>query len=193
MPDKPRHRPLAPDGLSTPFASASASAAEPVSSRWQVEDGWPTDAAPRLLLDGALRHACPLCRQLMPGAIRVDSRCAQCHSPLARLPAPTRQGHELLGRRGAVRRDQSHVALVHQGWPSPALPVRWRDLSLGGLSFYAPQPVAKGRRLRLIDSALDGVVEVVACRAQGRVHTVHARWLTGLLLQTKGVFVSAQA
>ena len=141
---------------------------------------------------------CPLCTQPFVGPLRSDSRCTQCHSPLASLPGSGPQGqelpaHDLPARRGAVRRDQSHVALVHVGWPSAALPVRWRDLSLTGLSFYAPQPVAVGQRLRLIDSALEGVVEVVGCRAQGRVFTVHARLLTALLMQATGVFVSAQA
>ena len=185
-----------PGGFSQPPA-AGPHRAEPIpapaESSWQVLDGWPSDRSTGLPLASLLRHVCPLCRQSMPGAIRADSRCSHCLSPLARLPSPPRHGHELLGRRGAVRRDQSHVALVHLGWPSDALAVRWRDLSLGGLSFYAPQPVAKAQRLRLIDSAIDGVVEVVGCRAQGRVHTVHARWLTGLLLQTTGVFISVRA
>ena len=136
---------------------------------------------------------CPLCQHSSAAPLRADSRCSQCHSPLAALPGADQHGHELLGRRGAVRRDQSHVALVHVGWPSPALPVRWRDLSLTGLSFYAPCSLRAGLRLRLIDSALEGVVEVVGCRAQGRVFTVHARLLTALLLQRTGVFVSAQA
>ena len=139
------------------------------------------------------RSHCPLCLQPFGALPRPDSRCAQCHSPLAVLPGPGSQGHELLGRRGAVRRDQGHVALVHVGWPSPALPVRWRDLSLTGLSFYAPQALPPGQRLRLIDSVIEGVVEVVGCRPQGRVFTVHARLLTALLLQSVGVFVSAQA
>lgn len=163
------------------------------------------DAARRAAYDASLRPAaaavavvdegptCPLCQQPVSGRIQPDSRCPACHSPLARLPGTSPQGHELLGRRGAVRRDQSHVALVHVGWPSPALPVRWRDLSLTGMSFYAPQPVLAGQRLRLIDSALEGVVQVVGCRAQGRVFTVHARLLTALLLRATGVFVSAQA
>ncbi len=136
---------------------------------------------------------CPLCQHRNAAALRADSRCGQCRSPLAALPGADQHGHELLGRRGAVRRDQNHVALVSVGWPAPALPVRWRDLSLTGLSFYAPQPIRSGQRLHLVDSALEAVVVVVGCRAQGRVFTVHARLLTVLLLQATGVFVSAQA
>ncbi len=172
-------------------------------------DGGRTALSPRGQAGAEVQQAtrpafhCPLCAQPFAGALRPDSRCTQCHSPLASLPGPGLQGqelpahelptHHLPARRGAVRRDQSHVALVHVGWPSPALPVRWRDLSLTGLSFYAPQPLPVGQRLRLIDSALEGVVEVVGCRAQGRVFTVHARLLTALLMQATGVFVSAQA
>ena len=143
--------------------------------------------------EAGYRSHCPLCQQPFGGLPRPNSRCGHCHSPLASPPCPGAQGHELLGRRDAVRRDQGHVALVHVGWPSPALPVRWRDLSLTGLSFYAPQALPPGQRLRLIDSAIEGVVEVVGCRPQGRVFTVHARLLTALLLQSVGVFVSAQA
>ncbi len=158
--------------------------------------GGPSGAEAQRSVPPVLR--CPLCTQPFAGSLRPDSRCTQCHSPLASLPGSGLQGQELPAhdqpaRRGAVRRDQSHVALVHVGWPSPALPVRWRDLSLTGLSFYAPQPLAVGQRLRLIDSALEGVVEVVGCRAQGRVFTVHARLLTALLMQATGVFVSTQA
>ena len=150
-------------------------------------------AQPQAAVAAGRAHHCALCQQVFAGMLWSDSRCANCHSPLAALPEPGAQGHELLGRRGAVRRDQSHVALVHLGWPSTALPVRWRDLSLTGLSFYAPQAIAPGQRLRLIDSVIDGVIEVVGCRAQGRVFTVHGRLLTALLLQATGVFVSAQA
>ena len=71
--------------------------------------------------------------------------------------------------------------------------VRWRDLSLTGLSLYVPLPVPAGQRLRLIDSAIDGVAEVVRCRPQGRVQVLHARLLTAQLLQATGVFVSATA
>ena len=160
--------------------------------RAAYDAGLPQRAAePLALLAGAA--TCPLCRRPVSARTQPDSRCPACHSPLARLPGTGPHGHELLGRRGAVRRDQSHVALVHVGWPSPALPVRWRDLSLTGLSFYAPQPIVAGQTLRLIDSAIEGVVQVVGCRAQGRVFTVHARLLTALLLQATGVFVSTHA
>ena len=124
---------------------------------------------------------------------RSDSSCPVCQSPLASLPGPGAAANELLGRRGAVRRDQGHVALMHVGWPSNAVLVRWRDLSLTGLSLYTPQAVPVGQRLHLIDSALEVVAEVVDTRPQGRVHAVLSRQITALLLQSTGVFVSTRA
>jgi hypothetical protein len=136
---------------------------------------------------------CPLCQQETGPLLRRDSRCLRCQSPLAALPGPGQQGQEGLGRRGAVRRDQGHVAMAHVGWPPVVQPVRWRDLSLTGLSLYLAQPLPPGTRLRLVDPALEAVVEVVGCRPQGRVHVVHARLLTALLLQATGVFMSTLA
>ena len=155
----------------------------------------PAPAVPLLAFDGQSLpdRCCPLCHYPVAGGWRTDSRCPRCHSPLAALPGPGRHAHEGLGRRGAVRRDQAHVAMVHVGWPAVAQPVRWRDLSLTGLSLYVAQALPVGSRLRLVDPALEVVVEVVGCRAQGRLHVVHGQLLTALLLQATGVFMSTQA
>lgn len=142
---------------------------------------------------GVAGSACALCKLAAPQQPRPNSRCTRCQAPLAAMPQAGSQAHELLGRRGAVRRDQSHVAMLQVGWPAPTLPVRWRDLSLSGLSFFAPQPLAQGLRLHLSDSLLETVAEVVGSRAQGRLFVVHARLLTVLLLTPTGVFVSARA
>ena len=158
---------------------------------WPLAGPAAAEAAPGLL--EALRR-CALCQHPVVLTAQPDARCPACHSPLAALPGHDgAAAHDVLGRRGAVRRDQSHVALIHVGWPSPAVAVRWRDLSLTGLSLYVPLPVAAGQRLRLIDSAIDGVAEVVRCRPQGRVQVLHARLLTAQLLQATGVFISATA
>ncbi|MBP7666321.1 MAG: PilZ domain-containing protein [Burkholderiaceae bacterium] len=158
---------------------------------WPLAGPAAAEAAPGLL--EALRR-CALCQHPVVLTAQPDARCPACHSPLAALPGHDgAAAHDVLGRRGAVRRDQSHVALIHVGWPSPAVAVRWRDLSLTGLSLYVPLPVAIGQRLRLIDSAIDGVAEVVRCRPQGRVQVLHARLLTAQLLQATGVFISATA
>ena len=158
---------------------------------WPLAGPAAAEAAPGLV--EALRR-CALCQHPVVLTAQPDARCPACHSPLAALPGHDgAAAHDVLGRRGAVRRDQSHVALIHVGWPSPAVAVRWRDLSLTGLSLYVPLPVAIGQRLRLIDSAIDGVAEVVRCRPQGRVQVLHARLLTAQLLQATGVFISATA
>ncbi len=156
---------------------------------------WPLAPAPGTSLPGLLEalRRCALCQHPVVLTAQADARCPACHSPLGALPGHDGAAFDLLGRRGAVRRDQSHVALIHVGWPSSPVAVRWRDLSLTGLSLYVPLPVPEGRRLRLIDSAIDGVAEVVRCRPQGRVHVLHARLLTAQLLQATGVFVSTSA
>ncbi|MBC7729753.1 MAG: hypothetical protein H7242_19510, partial [Microbacteriaceae bacterium] len=120
----------------------------------------PAPAVPLLAFDGQSLpdRCCPLCHYPVAGGRRSDSRCPRCHSPLAAFPGPGRHAHEGLGRRGAVRRDQAHVAMVHVGWPAVAQPVRWRDLSLTGLSLYVAQALPVGSRLRLVDPALEVVV-----------------------------------
>lgn len=71
--------------------------------------------------------------------------------------------------------------------------MRWRDLSLTGLSLFTPQALAPGQRIHVLDQALEAVAEVIVSRPQGRLFTVHARLVSALLLQSTGVFVSAQA
>jgi hypothetical protein len=136
---------------------------------------------------------CPVCRFPLPQPIHLDTRCIHCDAPLASLPANDAAAHELFGRRGSVRRDRTQVATMFVGWPSTRMPVRWRDLSLTGLSVYSAQPVAVGQTVRVVDSALDVVARVVSCRASGRAWSVHGRLLTAIFTQTAGVFVSAKA
>jgi hypothetical protein len=158
---------------------------------WPLAGPAGADPAPGLL--ESLRR-CALCQHPVVLTAQHDARCPACHSPLAALPGHDgAAAYDVLGRRGAVRRDQSHVALIHVGWPSAPVAVRWRDLSLTGLSLYVPLAVPAGQRLRLIDSAIDGVAEVVRCRPQGRVQVLHARLLTAQLLQPTGVFISTTA
>ncbi len=106
---------------------------------------------------------------------------------------PDRIGAGTQGRRGALRRDQRHAALVQIGWPAPTEPMRWLDLSLTGLSFVCHREIAPQQTVRVIDAALEAVAEVVACRRQGPLYLVHARLLTVLFLRASGVFVSASA
>lgn len=211
---RPARAPTAPTGQGAAPAgpAAHARAAEPARPTAEAADaaaaagapGASTAAAPgdpsrearldRAVVGVALpEHLCALCGQPARPDPRPDARCLRCHAPLAALPLPGSPGHELLGRRGASRRAKGHVAMLRIGWPSPELPVRWRDLSLTGLSVFTPRPIVPGQRIHLADQAIEAVAEVVACRPQGRLYTVHARLVTALLLQSTGVFMSAQA
>lgn len=136
---------------------------------------------------------CPVCGTALPSSIHLDTRCVHCDAPLASLPASDSAAHELFGRRGSVRRDRTQVGTMFVGWPATRMAVRWRDLSLTGLSVYSAHPVASGQVVRVVDNALDVVARVVSTRTSGQAYTVHARLLTAIFTQTAGVFVSAKA
>jgi hypothetical protein len=136
---------------------------------------------------------CLLCGSVGPPIVRPESCCSTCGSPLAPPPTPDGRTLEHLGRRGALRRGRDNVAMVQVGWPSTPLPVRWRDLSLTGLSLHSERPIDVGQTIRVSDPGIDVVAQVVDCRHLGRYHTVHARLLRARFLQTSGVFISARA
>ena len=127
-------------------------------------------------------RGCPLCGDTLPPVIRSDTRCATCASPLATPARFSGNRRELIGRRSSVRGNRNEAALAHVGWPSLALQVRWRDLSLTGLSFFAPALIPVKQPIRIIDDKLEVVGVVVGCRAKGQLYTVHARLLTALSL-----------
>lgn len=148
----------------------------------------------RLVETVAARQAqclCALCGHRAVGMRYPDSRCTRCGSPLA--PALGADEGPASGRRGAVRRDRRHAALLQLGWPAPLEPIRWHDLSLTGLSFFANAPIAPRTAVRVFDDALEAVAEVVACERDGSLHLVRARLLTMAFLRSSGVFVSASA
>ena len=137
---------------------------------------------------------CPLCGSGAPPQLWPHSRCAGCDSPLALPLDPEAHGHDRHhGRRGALRCERDHLARLHVGWPSHAVPVRWRDLSLTGLGVITEEPVALGRRIRVVDAGFDGVAEVMRCDRQGKLFTVHARLLSAMFVQASGVFIRIKA
>jgi curved DNA-binding protein CbpA len=159
----------------------------------------PTPAAPEVLaaLDDRLgwreRGQCPMCRQGLPSRLDASSACLGCGSPLMPAPTPDAAGRELFGRRASERlaRDQPlTVQLVKNG---AELPARWRDVSLTGMSFFAPIPLPPGQVLRIRDVALDGLAQVIGSRPQGKAHLTHARLLTTRFLQARGQFLSVEA
>lgn len=138
-------------------------------------------------------QVCLLCGSGGPPQVTPESRCATCGSPLAMPPSQTELTGEHVGRRGAPRRDRHHLANLQLGWPSLPRPVRWRDLSLTGLSVHTEFAVAVGQMVRVSDAGVDVLAEVVQCRPRGNLYTVHARLLRARFEQTSGVFVSTRA
>ncbi len=141
----------------------------------------------------AIERRCPMCARALPAVIRPDTRCDRCDSPLAVPPQPDSRNRELLGRRSGARRAQTHSALVYSDWQGPGIAARLRDLSLTGFSILARTALPVGRPIRIVTPTLEAVGVVVACRASGALHTVHAQLLTAHLTASTGVFVRATA
>ncbi|MGH8075734.1 MAG: J domain-containing protein [Lysobacter sp.] len=140
-----------------------------------------------------LEHACPICRAALPAQIRPDTRCARCDAPLAAPPRWDVAANVLFGRRGSARRDRSQLATMSIGWPAVHQPVRWRDISLTGLSVHTQHALPPLQMVRIVCPALDVVAQVVSCRRSGKSFTVHARLVSVIFTQTTGVFVSEKA
>lgn len=136
---------------------------------------------------------CPMCGNGAPPQVLASSRCAGCDSPLAPPLDPLSLDRQGPGRRGALRCERDHLAQLHVGWPSAAMAVRWRDLSLTGLSVLAEAPVAPGQRVRVIDPGFDGVAQVLRCEPEGRYFALHGRLITAQFMQAHGVFVRVKA
>lgn len=136
---------------------------------------------------------CLLCGSGGPPQVLHDSCCASCGSPLAQPPLIDQATPEALGRRAALRRERDHLANLQVGWPSPDYAVRWRDLSLSGLSIMAERAVDIGVVIRVTDGGVDALAQVVECRHQGALRSIHARLLRVRFVQTSGVFCSVKA
>lgn len=136
---------------------------------------------------------CPLCQHPFTAKPVTGSRCARCDSPLVPAPSGERALGEIIGRRRGERFERDiGVSLRQPGQPGET-GARLRDLSLTGLSLICALPIAKGCHLRVTAPNFDAVAEVVACRGNRGIHTVHARLLTLEILRSgRGVFVSAK-
>jgi hypothetical protein len=136
---------------------------------------------------------CLLCGCGGPPQVLPDSSCAGCGSPLAEPPLLAQAAADARGRRSVLRRARDHLASMHIGWPSPAYAVRWRDLSLAGLSIVAERAVDIGVVIRVSDAGVDALAQVVECRHQGPLRSIHARLLRVRFIQSNGVFFSVKA
>ena len=182
-------------GTSGASGTSSASAA-PGASRTAESAGTRTAGTdPGTGLDPSvwrLARICPMCAHALPAALRAESRCTRCDSPLA-PPPPPGTGKELLGRRASVRRGRGHAAIVYPAWNAAPVAVRMRDLSMTGLSLYAQKPLRVRQAFRIVDPDFEAVAVVVSCRPAGHLYSVHASLLTVAFGKSAGVFVSATA
>lgn len=151
-----------------------------------------TPAAAVWASDTQAMQLCLLCGCGGPPKVLPDSCCASCGSPLAALATQHDQAQEQKGRRGAMRRGRNHLATLHVGWPSSPMTVRWRDLSMSGLSLLTERMIDIDDVIRITDGGIDALAQVVDCRHQGRLYSVHARLLRARFLQSSGTFVSVK-
>ncbi|MBI3157382.1 MAG: hypothetical protein HYZ20_18535 [Burkholderiales bacterium] len=131
---------------------------------------------------------CPMCGRTGGGA-----SCAGCGAPLAPPPHFDDGLEAWVGRRGSPRVDRDEAALWLPAGAARPQAVQLLDLSFSGLRVASALPAAEGAVARVRTEALDAVVEVVRCRAEGGRWLLHARLLTLRLLQRSGAFVSATA
>lgn len=140
-----------------------------------------------------IARICPLCTHALPAALRANTRCTRCDSPLAPPPSPGTGGKELLGRRASARKGRNHAAIVYPRWNVSPIAVRMRDLSMSGLSLHATKPMAARQTFRIVDPDFEAVALVVSCRPAGSLYSIHASLLTIAFGKSAGVFVSATA
>ncbi len=135
-------------------------------------------------------RSCPLCHQPFAPSPK-GTNCTRCDAPLT--PPPTSQGRELFGRRNGARVAKNHPVALTPGWKAPSLSAVLRDVSLSGARLLTTTPLPPLQVMRITDVHFDAVAIVVACRPNGAVYSLHARFLTLRPTQRTGGFVSARA
>lgn len=177
----------------------------------QLHDGFTTfratrRSAPETPASGAMRPAasteaparrCPFCGQPHGAALRRDSRCTACDSPLAplpeRVPSARRQDDDQ-GRRRDPRFPRD--AVVELRLPGEALPrsARLLDLSFSGLQLQAGEALPRGAVARVVAPWFDALFTVVNSRPLRSGHAIHGRLQTLLMQQqARGVYVNTRA
>lgn len=137
---------------------------------------------------------CPFCQMPFAGEPAPGLSCTRCESPLGPAPEAERASGEIVGRRRGERFTRNAVVCLRLPGQAREHNARLRDVSLSGLSLLCPQPLPRGTALRVIAPQFDTVATVVACRAAGALHSVHARLLTLQLLKSgRGVYVDVRA
>lgn len=137
---------------------------------------------------------CPFCRTGFRQALKVDTRCSTCDSPLMPAPEAQNSARELLGRRGSQRQLRDIEVCLRLPGITHDLPARLRNLSLTGMAFNCSEPIARGSVVRVISAQFDTLVGVVQQRSSLSGLQVHGKLLTLQLQRLKqGVFVSETA
>ncbi len=143
----------------------------------------------------ALKVNCAFCQLANPSARIAAAQCSRCGAPLT----PVRPAHMPhfgsagMNRRQSVRQARQSEAVAYWGTPAQRHRVQWRDLSSGGLSVWASQPLAVGQRLMLLDPDIHTVAEVIDCTPgpQGS-WLLRGRLLTLRPLKRAGLFCTTQ-
>ncbi|MCU0924706.1 MAG: DnaJ domain-containing protein [Hydrogenophaga sp.] len=140
---------------------------------------------------------CPFCQRPHAGALRRDSRCIGCHSPLAPLPEPlsrTRTRDEHQGRRRDPRFARDAIVQLWLPGEQRARSARLQDLSFSGLQLHAAEPLPGGQVVRVVAPWFDALFAVVGSRRLRSGHALHGRLLTLLMQQqARGVYVNSRA
>ncbi len=147
--------------------------------------------------DATAARRCPFCGQSHAVALRRDSRCGRCDSPLAPLPERVQRGmrpDDDQGRRRDPRFSRDAPVELWLPGDAQARGARLRDLSFSGLQLQAEDAVQPGTVARLVAPWFDALFTVVQCRPLRSGHAIHGRLQTLLMQQhARGVYVNAKA
>ncbi|HHQ13971.1 MAG TPA: hypothetical protein ENK16_02990 [Chromatiales bacterium] len=141
--------------------------------------------------NAAYVHRCPFCQTGHSGRTDADSLCRVCSSPLARVESPQARAAWLR----AVERMPQNVQLRYwTRWPDES-PLNGKvvDLSLTGVRFATPNPVAVNQILKLDCPRFQAVARVIHSRQHGERWLVGAEFFTLKFARTRGAFVSEKA
>ena len=152
--------------------------------------GGPT--RPRAGTQDGPRIVCAFCRKPDTRALRADTLCTGCGSPLH----PTSPlGPDARGR-ALPRFERNHPALLFTHWPqAEGLPAETRDLSPLGVRLVTTASLAVGSLIKLDSDVCRALVRVTSAQrdpADGRC-IVGGCFVTVLFSQPRGGFVSLRA
>ncbi len=136
---------------------------------------------------------CVFCRKPHPygDLVPLEAHCMQCRSPLA-YALNIKRIHS--GRRKLVRVDVYQGLDLFTQWPQK-VPIRvsLKDFSPDGLQFYCDRPIELGIAIKISNTILEAIAQVVYCRKAESVSSnfvVGARFITLYCHSVCGTFIS---